>query len=71
MKPWERSQGDFLCAELLVIHFHFNVKNLRIAQCCLDPRMAEELLNLLDRHTALEGQGGGCVPEYVRRDFDG
>ena len=41
---------------------------LRVPQRGLDFAMAQEPLDLFERHTALEGQAGGSVPEYMRRD---
>ena len=44
------------------------LQRLRVSQRGLDFAMAQEPLDLFERHTALEGQTGGSVPEDVRRD---
>ena len=44
---------------------------LRISQRGLNPAVAQEALDLFQRHTALEGQAGGSVPEDVRRNMAG
>ena len=45
------------------------LEGLRVPQRGLDLGMAQEPLNLFKRHTALEGQAGGGVPENVRSDM--
>lgn len=46
------------------------LKGLRVPEGGLNPAVAQEALHLLKGHTALEGQGGGSVPEDVRRHVD-
>ena len=51
--------------------FDIHVQRLRVAEGRLDPGVAKELLHLVDGHSALEGQGGGGMAEYMRGDFYG
>ena len=48
---------------------HILLEGLRVSKRGLDLGMAKEPLNLFERHTALEGQTGGGVPENVRSDM--
>jgi len=45
------------------------VEDFRVTERGFDFGMAQELLHLVDRHPALQGQGRGGVSEDVRRDM--
>ena len=60
------SGAVFLMRELDV-----EVQRLRVAERGLDLRMAQPLLDLVNRHPALEGQRGGRVTEDVRCNMNG
>ena len=44
------------------------LEGLRIAQGGLNPAVAQETLDLFQRHPALKGEGSSCVAEDVRGD---